>query len=346
MLFYGLVFCMLAVCIYFLIKHFTSNNKRIKPLKELLSPAASPIQINCEEHGLAIYWIEPNRGKAKNLYISNRGKRISTVTGVYWLDEQRFIANHRSGLRVALFDLEHSTLPICTAEVPHLTDDISAFEVAPNTWHVLLSGCWDCAYCLFELKIEPTPTFHLIEIKEKTDHSFSHGCTYGENSEIWLAYSIGADPRIENGDNIWRLPKPWGARKICIDTKSQNTYLIANNNTPRRIFYTHSNLSIWHLDNKDCEWKLLREIAHAHGDSLDIYSGFIWTGNQANDTLLGISLDGKDDIEVKCNLSFPHGLAISSAGRIAITNYGNSAIRLLELEEIIKDASSHREEQA
>jgi hypothetical protein len=297
-----------------------------------------PIEVAAKSRALTVLWQEPNRGEAKKLHVSNSGERTSTVTGAFWLDDHRFVANHRAGQRVALFDLREGHEPLCIASVDFLTDDISAIRISQDVWHVVVSGCWDQAYATFELVLKPVPEFRHLSTVGSQDRTFSHGCTYDREGEIWLAYSVGKDPRIQNGHQIWRLPKPWGARKVCFDSATGDTYAVANTNTPKTKSYEDSALGIWRLDKTLGVWNLLRSFSGAHGDALGVYGGHVWAADQVSDTLLGIPLDGGQDIRVKCGLSFPHGLGISPRGRIAITNYGDSTITVLDLNAVLDDA--------
>jgi hypothetical protein len=109
-----------------------------------------------------ITWNEPNRAQTKPLHIANRGARFSTLTGVTWLDNHRYLVAHRSGLRIALFSTQKINQPIKTFELPHLVDDISSKRIDQENWEVIVSGCWDTVSTTFHLHIGTEISFKTI----------------------------------------------------------------------------------------------------------------------------------------------------------------------------------------
>lgn len=280
-----------------------------------------------------IAWDEPNRRNTPPLHIAAHGERFSTLTGIWWLDEYRFVANHRSGLRMALFDLREGDAPVAIASIPHLSDDIAAKNLEDGTWEIAVSGCWDCAYSIHRLSTQGTPEFRLVEIAPPANRTFCHGVAYDATGKLWLAFHTGEDPRIEAEGLVWRLPPPWGARDVCFDADSGRAYAVAVSKNPTLTAYRQTATSIWRYDPAPDTWSVIDVIDNVHSDACRIYAGRIWLPDQASDRVIGVDLSAKTPpvvIQDK-SLDFPHGLDISETGLLAIANYGNSSIALFDL---------------
>jgi len=284
-------------------------------------------------------WKEPNRRNTPPLHIAKHGTRYSTLTGVYWLDNEYFVVNHRSGLRVALFSKQHRAGPLLVAEIPHLTDDISAKKIDDQIWEIAVSGCWDCAYSLFEINVA-SRSIKILETCASKDHTFCHGVGYDNSGILWMAMHTGKNPRIENiAGGVWKLPKPWGARDICFDDLHQKAYAVAVNSNPKLTSYGNASISIWeyHLDEPKRiffkqKWKKIIEIDNAHTDACAVYDGKIWLPDQSNDRVLAVTLteDHSTYIINHKDFDFPHGLSISDEGMVAVSNYGSSDVILFD----------------
>jgi len=159
-----------------------------------------------------IIWKEPNRKNLSPLHIANRGARNSTVTGVAWIDEYRLVANHRDGMRVALFDVRKGESPLAVADLPNLNDDVAVWSLGDGSWEVVISDCWHGLYTKLRLTLEPEPVFERLTTQWNNRKTFSHGVNYDSQGQLWLALMTGMDPRIEidGGGGVWRLPRPWG----------------------------------------------------------------------------------------------------------------------------------------
>lgn len=289
-----------------------------------------------------ITWEEPNRAKTPPLHIGARGARYSSLTGVWWIDESRFVVNHRSGLRVALFDLNQGDQPLAVARIPHLTDDVAVTRVGENRWEVSVSGCWACAYSRFELVIGPRPRFHFLgsgvrfrhlRTKPHSSRSFCHGVAYDPQGRLWLAYNTGERPRVEiDGGPAWTLPQPWGPRDACTDAEG-TTYVVATSANPKTQAYDSSAMSVWKLESGQQEWTLFSRVDAAHVDACQVHRGMLYANDQLGDRVLVIDLgDGRQVDTLKDDsFSFPHGIGISPTGMLAVTNYGTSAISLIRL---------------
>ncbi|MGH8040618.1 MAG: hypothetical protein ACREPN_01070 [Rudaea sp.] len=280
-----------------------------------------------------IPWKEPNRRNTPPLHISSHGERFSTATGVWWLDENRFVVNHRSGLRMALFDLREGDTAVAIAPIPHLSDDIAARKIREETWEIAVSGCWDCAYSLHHLSMQGSPEFRLIDTKPAPDRTFCHGVAYDAAGKLWLAFHTGDDPRIEAEGVVSRLPAPWGARDVCIDEDSGHVYCVAVSKNPTTTAYSQVTTSIWRYDAAANSWSMVHAIENVHSDACRIYAGKIWLPDQASDRVLGIDLQGRTPPTIIQDkyLDFPHGLDVSNSGILAVANYGNSSIVLYDL---------------
>ena len=289
-----------------------------------------------------LHWEEPNRKGLKPLHIGTRGDRHSTITGVAWLDEHRLVANHRDGLRIALFDIRRSNQPILTAELPNLTDNVAVKPINRDTWEITVSDCWKAAYTQLRLDLRKEPSFTLLYTHWFNRQSFCHGVSYDQSGALWLAFHTGVDPRIEQaGKRAWRLPKPWGATFVCFDPLSGDAYAISNAKQPATAAYEETQMRVFRLVHGNDVWMPFTTVKDVHGDCAAIYAGRLWVKDQHGDRVLGISLDpaAKSTRTIKTPLlSYPHGVAVSNTGQMAVTNYGNSTITRFDLNKILVDA--------
>ena len=280
-----------------------------------------------------IVWKEPNRAQTPPLHIASRGERYSTLTGAWWIDEYRIAVNHRSGLRIAIFDIRDASKPIVIAEIPHLSDDIAAKFITENYWEISVSGCWEEAYSVYKLVMKSEPEMSLQYTKHHKDRTFSHGVAYGKNGELCVAFHTGNNPRIEISDKAWKLPEPWGARDVCYDYENDKYYAIAVSHNPQKSSYQNTSTSVWTYEADIDDWKIASKISGVHSDACQVYRGRLWIPDQKGDRVFGLDLSQKSHpitLSGKC-FNFPHGLAISDFGMLAVTNYGNSSITLMDI---------------
>jgi hypothetical protein len=282
-------------------------------------------------------WEEPNRANTPPLHIASRGERFSTVTGIHWIDDFRFIVNHRNGLRIALFDTRSGKEPVATVPIPHLTDHIAAKQLSTATWEVAVSGCWDAIYSSYQLVISDSEVnFQLTSTKKHHDKTFCHGISYDANGNLCLALHTGENPRIEIANKIWKLPAPWGARDVCEDVSDGTYYAVAVSKNPSLAAYGQTSTSIWSKTVNSDHWRRIKTIDDMHSDSCQVYQSRLWLPDQKGDRILGVPLDqNKTPLAIKGScFDFPHGLAISKKGILAITNYGASNIVLTDISEL------------
>lgn len=286
-----------------------------------------------------ILWEEPNRANTPPLHIASRGDRYSSLTGVWWLDGDRFVVNHRSGLRLAMFDLRQGDEPVFITSIPHLTDDVAAFSIGGEKWDVAVSGCWASSYSRYSLS---NKGFDLLETKSESRwprfiskflrKTFCHGVTYSKEGHLIVTYHTGANPRICNvtTKKEWTLPTPWGARDACYDGDG-NLYVVANTANPARRAYTETSAAVWKLD--DNSFELVAESIGAHFDACAIYNGLLYANNQHDDCVSVFDLKSGKELEPlnDSEYCFPHGIAISPTGILAVTNYGTSTVVLRSL---------------
>lgn len=282
-----------------------------------------------------IVWEEPNRANTPTLHIGKSGERYSTLTGVWWLDDDRFVVNHRSGLRVALFDLRREDPLVSKDETPHPTDDIAAKAVSNGQFEIAMSGCWSSICYLYDLRIEKdgAAKFELASTRENRTKDFAHGVSYDAEGRLCVALHTGKDPRILIADDFYRLPPPWGARKVSYDKAGKRYLAVTVSSNPRRDNPANAATAIWQMKDGSKDWSMIGLIDNVHSDSVDVFNGEIWLPDQVGDRL--ISLDA-DSLNVRRILhgdgfDFPHGLAISSKGKMAVTNYGSSSITFVDL---------------
>lgn len=291
-----------------------------------------------------ITWLEPNRGKTPPLHIASRGERFSTLTGVCWVDDHRFVVNHRNGLRLALFDLRHGAAPVLIVPLPHLTDDIAVRPTSDGGHEIAVSGCWDAACSLYRLEGLEQPTITFLETKPNRDRTFCHGVAYDGGGNLCLTFHTGVDPRIEIAGTVSRLPPPWGARDLCFDPASGSYYVVAVSRNPQRAAYERTATSVWSRAPGALEWHRIATIDDVHADACQLHGGRLWMPDQKGDRVLAICLEARRRPVVlrgAC-FDFPHGLGISGRGMLAVTNYGGSSVALIDLKrpEIPDDRSA------
>ena len=279
-------------------------------------------------------WEEPDRGKGMPLQIGKSGKRDSTVTGVWWLDENLFIAAHRNGCRIAIFDKRSMDEPIWKMPVDHLSDDIATKQTGPNRWEVLVSGCWACVYTKIELTRSNETGFSgtVIEVLEHEQRDFCHGVAYDPAGQQCYSIHTGLDPRIAIGSQVTRLPAPWGARDICFDAKRDRYLAVAVSSNPKRRSYSEVTGSLWTLAKGASEWSCLGVYPGVHSDALDVLGDEIWMPDQSKNSVLAVDASTGEMRTAYDGdaVDFPHGIAVSPVGDIALTNYGSSSVTVFK----------------
>ena len=80
-------------------------------------------------------------------------------------------------------------------------------------------------------------------------------------------------------------------------------------------------------------FEILAEFQNCHFDTCDIYKGRLYINNQHEDNVIVFDLETCKELGpiVDSEFSFPHGLAISPKGVMAVTNYGTSTVVLRDL---------------
>jgi hypothetical protein len=283
-----------------------------------------------------IVWIEPNHRNDPPLHVANRGQRFSTVTGVTWLNQHIFLAAHRNGLAIAAYDIRSAEKPLILKKIKHLSDDIAAYQLDEKTWEIIVSGCWEVSYTKYLLSLSPTPEIKLFEVRHSMDKTFCHGVDYDDAGNHILSYHTGLNPRIEYLRKSWKLPKPWGARDTCFDPITKELFALSVSTVPKLTTYNETKCSIWKFNNASDTWELFLLIGNMHADALCIYGDRIWLNDQYSDQVAGYCLKKtKNTVYIKSKLlSFPHGISVSNKGVLAITNYGNSSIVMVDISEI------------
>lgn len=285
-------------------------------------------------------WAEPNRANTPELQIGRSGGRYSTLTGVWWLDDRHFIVNHRSGLRMAVFDLMDPRDPLWKGEILHPTDDIAARRTGPQAWEIAVSGCWACILSRF--KLERSAGFELTE-QEVLAHNgkdFCHGVAYDADGKLCYSIHTGKDPRFSIAGQIHRLPAPWGVRDICHDPARKRYLAVAVSANPRKKAYGSVKTTLWACPEGGTDWACLGLYVNVHSDALVVWKDRIWIPDQVGDRLLAVdALDG--EIRLICDgdaFDFPHGLGISETGKIALTNYGSSSVVVVDADQVLASA--------
>lgn len=285
-----------------------------------------------------IHWLVPNNGNTPPLHIASRGSRFSTVTGVAWLNNRFFAVAHRSGKKIALFDFQGDDYPVAEIDTPSLIDDIAVKHLDSNIYEVCVSGCWDSDYIILLLDIA-NYEFKISHIQSKTDKTFAHGTAYDHDGNLWIAYHTGKNPRIQSGHNIYKLPRPWGARDICFD-EDNNLFAVAVSKNPGLNQYSSTSMSVWKLINSrkrflswQPRWKKLLQLEDVHSDTCQIKNGFLYLPDQHGDRLLQINISNVQDIAYYSDigLDFPHGIGISSDLKIAIGCYDSGTVTIIQL---------------
>jgi hypothetical protein len=289
-------------------------------------------------------WEEPNREDAPPLHIAKRGARYPTLTGVTWLSEHQYAVAHRCGLRLAVFDLRLGHRPVAMVVTPHRSDDIAAKRIGDQQWEIAVSGCFEAVYTTYDLILGDQIIFRPKKTMWATDASFSHGVKYDPFGNLCISVHTGEDPRIEIGDKVWRIPQPWGVRNVCYNPADQTYYAVAVSNNPQLTEYEDTATSIWYYNQTSEEWKFKLTIKSTHSDDCDIYQDRIWLSDQKNDRIIGLALKDESQPVVLSGVSFdfPHGLAISSTGQLAVTNYGTSSVVIFDLTAAINQYTQSR----
>jgi len=296
-----------------------------------------------------VKWEEPNRAQSPLLHIADRGARFSTLTGVTWLNDFQYLVAHRSGMRVALYDLRNAPSMLKSFPLSHLVDDITSKKIDTNTWEVAVSGCWDAIFSKYHLVLNGHPKMVHMHTQKHVDRTFSHGVRYDTRGNLLVALHTGDDARVEIGSDIFRLPaksklkrifglrEGWGARCICYDESSEKYYAVAVSENPKRREYSKTSTSIWVLDCKSSSWAEMLHIPGSHSDACEIYKDVLWLPDQKMDRVMGVPLFGnrRPIILENSGFDFPHGLSISPTGTLAVSNYGNSSIVLLDLNKVM-----------
>lgn len=297
-------------------------------------------EITIDSADAYVVWEEPNRAETPTLHIGGSGERYSTLTGVSWLDDDTFIVNHRSGLRMAIFDQNDLPTPKWTSELDCPTDDIAAKRLDASTWEICVSGCWSLVYERYQIK-KNSLTSNIyqgsrLEALQHVQKDFSHGVTYDGNGQLCYAVQAGIQPRINIGGTTHVLPRPWGARAICHD-ETRNRYItVAVSANPRRAAYGGVQTTLWTLEHNSNKWVCLGLYDNVHSDALGVWNDLIWMPDQVNNRLLAVDAENGniEQIHTGNSLDFPHGLDISPTGKIAITNYGTSSVTIVNADSL------------
>lgn len=289
-----------------------------------------------------VVWEEPNRANTPTLFIGGSGERYSTLTGVWWLDGRYFIVSHRSGLRLAIFDRLNPADALCKAEVAHLADDVAAKRVDEHEWEVALSGCWECIHSRHQVTRQDAaePTFEIkpLDTEQHAGKDFCHGVGYGDAGALCYTIHTGKRPRLSIGQWTSQLPTPWGARDVCYDSVSHRYVAVAVSVNPQRFAYSCVQTSLWVCEQGSREWRCLAVYVKMHSDAVDVWGGCIWMPDQLGNRLLCLEAATGviRGIASGDAFNFPHGLGISSEGKIAVTNYGTSSVVILDGANLLK----------
>jgi hypothetical protein len=283
-----------------------------------------------------VVWEEPNRANTPPLHVGKSGERYSTLTGVWWVDQTTMVVAHRSGQRVGVFDTDRFDAPVWIGDVAHLTDDVAAKALGPETWELAVSGCWARIYSRYTLRrtadSPPGWTMAFLDSKESPTKDFCHGVAYDGAGQLCWSIHTGTSPRFAIGDTLHHLPPPWGVRDICHDPARGRYLAVAVSKNPKQSSYEGVVTTIWHHTDPARGWQCLCALPGVHSDSLDVWGGHIWIPDQLGDRLLAIDAASGEVAAIyrgDC-LDFPHGLGISKAGLIAVTNYGSSSVAVLD----------------
>jgi len=283
-----------------------------------------------------LVWKEPNRAATPPLHIGQSGERYSTLTGVSWLDANTCIIAHRSGLMLAIFDVNDPRQPLLKSRIDHLSDDVVAKETGKESWEIAVSGCWDCAYSLYKLTRENGNqngfAIELVNTRAHNERTFSHGVAYDAEGRLCVSMSTGERPRIEIGSEVHELPKPWGARDVIYDDAKRRHLAVAVSADPKRSAYDKVKTSIWTKGLGEKEWKILSVYDNVHSDAICSGDGRIWIPDQLGNRLFAVN-GATGAIEAIFSgdcFNFPHGLDVSADGKLAITNYGSSIVAIVD----------------
>lgn len=288
-----------------------------------------------------IVWEEPNRAETPTLHIGRSGERYSTITGVWWLDETSFLANHRSGLRMAIFHVNNPSQPVWKAELDYPTDDIAAKRIDETTWEASVSGCWSSIYGRYRINRSRSVPWNYqsthLDTRPHETKDFAHGVAYDDEGQLCYTLSTGKNPRFNIGETTYKLPTPWGVRDVIYDPDRQRYIAIAVSANPKLTAYGGVKSSLWVKAKAGHRWKCIGVYKNVHSDSLGVWRDRIWLPDQVGNRLLAVDArTGKVEFICKGNsFDFPHGLGVSPTGKIAVTNYGTSSVTIVDGDKLL-----------
>ncbi len=299
--------------------------------------AAAKVSVGQATAEIYTVWEEPNRANSPELHIGKSGGRYSTLTGVWWLDDQSFIVNHRSGLRMAVFDAKDAREPVWKGEIGNLTDDIAARRIDGRTWDIAVSGCWSNILTRYRLTRSEAFELQELDVLPHTARDFCHGVAYDAKGELCYSIHTGKDPRLFIAGKVHRLPYPWGVRDLCHDATRKRYLAVAVSTNPRKKAYGSVKTSLWSCPEGGTDWTCLGAYDNVHSDALDVWSDHIWMPDQVGNRLLAIDARTGDLCLIGAGdgLDFPHGLGISPGGKIAVTNYGSSSVVVVDADGLL-----------
>lgn len=285
-------------------------------------------------------WIEPNRLNLGPLHIGRRGVRFPTVTGIALLDENKFVALHRSGLKLGFFDLLSSNRPLVTVDLHQNYDDVAVFKYDSSRFRIALSGCWDSVYSEFSLDLADSPKLEFVHAEKAEDETFSHGVGFDDAGVLWIALHTGHDPRVMAGEKTYRLAGNFGPRKVFFG-EAGRVFLVATSKNPGRKGYSMPATGVWALNESLTGFDNLF-LPKGHSDSGEYHRGKVWIANQTSDELISFDLKTRETRRFCANLNFPHAVEISKNGTFYVTNYGDSSISILRVQELRKSIFASR----
>lgn len=311
------------------------NLRKVREM-EKSEETARFVEISKEDVVKFTVWNEPNRASSLNVHIGQSGSRESTLTGAGWLDDETVFIAHRCGLRLGIFRMGTDDGPLWSAEIDFQTDIAAVTKLDENTWEAAVSGCWECLYERYELKriLQGSDEYSLrvLERKNHEKRDFCHGVGYDKHQNLGYSLSIGKDPRFIVEKRVFRLPYPWGVRDLYYDEARRAYFVIAVSKAPKLKSYGNVKASLWRMAENQDSWACLGVYDNVQGDGLAVWGGLVWFSDQIGNRLLAANA-ATGDLELICTgnaFDFPHGVAISSKGLLAVTNYGNSSWIVLD----------------
>lgn len=282
----------------------------------------------------------PDYPRRSPLYVGQRG-RESTLTGVAWLNESVLLLAHRDAKSIAVVELDTGKI-VASHQGEYMPDLLDVRRISKGRWKAMASNCWEARYSEYTIhNVNTDWRVTLDAVVAHDDRSFCHGANYDKKTgDRILSFHTGERPRVEMGSATFPFPKPWGPRSVIQDSTTGRIFAITVSMLPSTAKYERVDTAIFEYLDIERRWSPLFKVDSMHADSGVACGNFILLNNQYSDRLelFDLSLKRPSRASISMGLSFPHAVALSDRGRVAVTNYGTSEVVIIMAKEIVSAA--------